>query len=298
MPSSKRIAVIGSTGQLGSDIMQILTASDRYEVTPLPHDRLDITNRKSVTDALGRKQFDVVVNCAAFHRVDECEDRPEEALRVNALGAFEVGRACRESNSQCVFVSTDYVFGGDKGSPYTEEDAPDPINVYGISKVAGELFVQEAASRWLILRVASLYGMAGARGKGGNFVETILAKARAGDPIKVVNDVWMSPTYTRDVAAALDVLIQLGVTGVCHATNSGYCTWFEFAREALRLTGFEHRIEPITSDAYLSKARRPRNSSLEGLRLRATLGHTLRPWREALQAYLAEKGHLISSFAG
>ena len=285
----KRVAVIGSTGQLGTDVVTVLREHD-YEVVPLSHADIECTDPRKVRSVLSSTRPDIVINSAAFVRVDECEDHPLEAFRINALGALHVARACTEIGALCVHVSTDYVFNGEKNEPYTEGDPTRPINVYGVSKVAGELFVQQAASRWLILRVASLYGKAGARGKGGNFVETILAKARAGEPIRVVNDTWMSPTYTRDAAAALVPLTQSGATGVFHAANSGSCTWFEFAREALRLWGGDNGIEPITSKAYFSKARRPKNSSLASGRLQETLGHTMRPWREALSAYLAAKG--------
>jgi len=294
-PFSRRIAVIGSAGQLGSDIAQVLAATKRYDVTSLTHDQMDVTDHGSVGEVLNPGRFDVVVNCAAFHRVEECEQRPDEALRVNALGALEVARACRAAGSLCAFVSTDYVFSGTKGMAYTEDDEAGPINAYGVSKVAGELFVQEAASRWLILRVASLYGKAGSRGKGGNFVETILTKARAGEPISVVNDIWMSPTYTHDVAIAVDGLIQAGATGLYHTANHGCCTWYEFACETLRLLGFEHRIEPTSSEAYASKVRRPRNSSLHSLQLERVLGRAMRPWRRALLDYLVEKGHVSAA---
>ncbi len=297
MPSFKRVAVIGSAGQLGSDIVRVLAASSGYEVTPLTHDQVNVTDRTAVMAVLGRDPFTVVVNCAAFHRVDECEDRPDEAFRVNALGALEVARACWATGSVCVFISTDFIFGGAKKSPYTEADQPDPINVYGASKVAGEFLVRQTAPSHLILRVASLYGKVGPRGKGSNFVETILARARAGEAIRVVDDITMSPTYTYDVACLLHALLEASATGVYHATNSGYCTWLEYASEALRLVSSSALVEPITSNAYPSKARRPKNSSLKSLGIEQMLGRPMRPWQQALQAYLVEKGHLAATGA-
>jgi dTDP-4-dehydrorhamnose reductase len=292
MPSLKRVAVVGSTGQLGSDVVQVLSNAGRYEVTALPRGRMDVTDRESVTRALAGSHFDVVVNCAAFTRVDECEDRPDEALLVNARGAYEVVRACGQARALCVFFSTDYVFSGEKGSSYTEEDCPAPVNVYGISKLAGELLVQEAASRWLILRIASVFGKSGNPGKGGNFVETILSKARSGGPVQVVNDMWMSPAYTMDVARALDGLIQADVAGLYHGANAGRCTWFEFACEAVRMVGLDAKVEPISSDHYLSRARRPRDSSMQSSRIEQTLGRSMPFWQDALEAYLVETGHI------
>ncbi len=289
---SRRVAVVGSMGQLGSDLVQVLTESGRYEVSPISQDQMDVTDRGNVMRVLSDGCFDVVVNCSAFTWVDECEDRPGEALQVNAQGAFEVARACSEVGSLCVFISTDYVFSGDKGGPYMEEDKPDPINVYGVSKLAGELLVQQAASHWLIVRIASVFGKSGAQGKGGNFIETILSKSRSKEPVRVVNDIWMSPTYTMDVAGVLDELIQINATGLYHAANSGRCTWHEFAREAVRMIGLDTEVEPIPSDAYPTRARRPKDSSMESVRLLDTLGHSLRPWQEALRAYLVEKGYM------
>ncbi len=233
-----------------------------------------------------------MVNCAAFVRVDEAEDRAEEALRVNGLGALNVARVCAEIDALCVYISTDYVFDGEKGSPYTENDAPHPINVYGVSKLGGEYLVQEACPRWLIARMASLFGKAGSSGKGGNFVETILAKAKAGESLRLVDDIRMSPTYTRDAAHALERLLRERSLGLFHLANGGNCTWYEFACKALEVVGMGNRIEPISSSSYPMKARRPKNSSLESTKLGLSLKECLRPWHEALKAYLMEKGHV------
>lgn len=289
--------MIGGTGQLGSDVVRVLGADAAYEVVPLPHDRLEVADPEQVDAVLGGGGFDIVVNCAAFHRVDECEERVDEAFRVNAEGAWRVARACAAAGALCVFVSTDYVFAGDKGGPYTEDDRPEPVNVYGVSKVAGELLVRQACTRSLVLRISSVFGQAGARGKGGNFIEAILGKARAGGPVRVVNDQWMSPTYTRDAAEALAGLLRAGATGVYHACNAGRCTWWEFAREAVRQVGLPVEVEPITADAFPSKARRPRDSSMRSLRLADAIGRPSRPWQEALAAYLIEKGHVSRAAA-
>ncbi len=289
-----RVAVIGNTGQLGTDLLNALVEAGSYEVFGLSHREIECTDPASVEKRLKTLRPDVVVNCAAFVRVDESEDRPEETFRVNSLGALHVARACAEIDALCVYISTDYVFDGEKGSPYTESDAPHPINVYGVSKLAGEYLVQETCPRWLIARLASLFGRAGSSGKGGNFVETILAKAKSGEPLRLVDDIRMSPTYTRDAAQALERLLRERTLGLFHLVNAGHCTWYEFACQAMEVVGLQHRIEPISALEYPMKARRPKDSSLESTKLNPTLKECLRPWREALKAYLREKGYLSS----
>lgn len=181
-----RVAVIGSLGELGSDLVGVLPNVEGYDVTPLSHEQLDVTNRKDVETIVAQKVFDVLVNCAGFTRVEDCEDSPAEALLVNAQGAFEVARACAIADSLCVYVSTDYVFGGDKGSSYLESDPVGPVNVYGTSKLAGAFLVRQTSKRWLIVRISSAFGKVGSRVNGGNFVETIIAKARSGSAVQVL----------------------------------------------------------------------------------------------------------------
>lgn len=284
-----RIAVIGSRGQLGSDLVAVLQAVEGYEVIPLTRDDIDVADPESVLPALAAAQPAVVVNCAAAVRVDECEDRPEEAFRVNALGALHVARACAAQDARCVYISTDFVFDGEKGEPYAEDDRPRPINVYGASKLAGEFLVQQTGCRWLIIRTASLFGKAGARGKGGNFVDTIIAKARRGESIKVISDIRMSPTYARDAALMLERLLRNGATGHVHLTNAGSCTWYEFARACLDLAHAGGTLEPVLSRHYSMNAPRPRNSSMASIRLSPLGVESMRPWPLALRDYLAER---------
>jgi dTDP-4-dehydrorhamnose reductase len=289
-----RVAVIGSAGQLGTDLVDILRKAGDYEVFGLAHREMECSDPISIEKGLKKARPDVVINCAAFVRVDEAEGRPEEAFRVNGVGALNVAKACAELDALCVYVSTDYVFDGTKGAPYTETDAPHPINFYGVSKLAGEYLVQATCPRWLIVRMASLFGKAGSSGKGGNFVETILAKAKAGEPLRLVNDIRMSPTYTRDAAQALERLLFQTASGLFHCTNAGNCTWYEFACKALELMGLDSSVEPVSSSNYPMQARRPRDSSLEGSKLDSSLKGARRPWHEALKDYLIEKGHLSS----
>jgi len=285
-----RVAVLGSTGQLGTDLVRALEEAGRYAVIPLTHAQVECARPESVRAALGALKADVVVNCAGYVQVDQCEDRPDEAFQINASGALHVARVCEETGALCVYTSTDYVFSGEKREPYTEDDAPCPVNVYGVSKVAGEYLVRQRCRRWLIVRVASLFGAAGSRGKGGrNFVETILGQARRGETLRVVGDIRMSPVYAHDAARTLERLISDRATGLFHVANRGSCTWYEFARRALELTGTHARLEAISAAEYSSRARRPGNSSLSSLRLPADSQAPSRSWEDSLRAYLVER---------
>jgi dTDP-4-dehydrorhamnose reductase len=235
-----------------------------------------------------------IINCAAFVRVDDCESLAREAFAVNAIGALNVARLAAESGAKCIYISTDYVFDGNKDTPYIESDAPAPINVYGTSKLAGEYLVEQAAPDWSVVRVASLFGKTGARGKGGNFVETILARARKAEPLKVIDDIQISPTYTRDAAQAIAQLIAADGAGIIHAANSGSCTWFEFAKTALELCQLTAPLEAVPSSQFPTPARRAKNSALASARLQQEFAITMPHWRNALSAYLAEKGYLPS----
>jgi dTDP-4-dehydrorhamnose reductase len=253
---------------------------------------VDVTQPSSVAAAMSETKPDAVINCAAYHRVDECEDKPLETLDVNAIGALNVARACEEIGTVCVFISSDYVFDGSQTNSYREEDRPNPLNVYGVSKMAGEHFVQQACERWVVVRVASLFGAAGASGKGGNFVETILAKASSGSPLGVVDDIYMSPTYTLEAAETLETVLNKGGRGLYHITNAGSVTWYRFARKILDLTGVQADLKPTESKDWPTKARRPANSSLTTSRDDSEAGGAMRDWEDALKAYLAEKGHV------
>src|SRR5689334_1657882 len=217
----RRVAILGSTGQLGTDLVEILRQDNRFDVIPLSHQEADCTKADQVRDVIVKLRPDDVINCAAFVRVDDCEDQAHVAFEVNAIGALNVARACATVDARCVYISTDYVFDGTKEAAYVESDTSNPIKVYGASKLAGEYLVRQAAARWLIVRVASLFGKTGARGKGGNFIETILAKAKRGELLRVVNDIRVSPTYTRNAAETLRALLVEDATGIVHAANAG-----------------------------------------------------------------------------
>jgi dTDP-4-dehydrorhamnose reductase len=293
MSSSRPLAILGASGQLGSDIVRAAAAAG-VEHVGLRHEDIEVTDPQSLATTLGRVRPCAVINSAAFHQVDRCEEDPSEAYRVNAVGSLLAARAAREVGARYVYISTDYVFDGrrDPKTKYEEIDPPAPLNVYGASKLAGEQLGALTLDDHLIVRVSSLFGVAGARGKGGNFIETILKKAREGGPLKVVNDQWMTPTYTGDAGDAIVKLAMGNATGVVHVTNPESCTWHAFASEAVSLAGLGVAIEPVSASTFPSKVRRPRNSAMATRRLQELIGTPLRPWQKALRAYLAAKGHL------
>lgn len=258
------------------------------------HDRLDLTQPATLFEAFQASPPAVVVNAAAFHQVDRCEDDPESAFQVNAVGALHAARAAKAAGARFVHVSTDYVFDGKKGAgeAYDETDTPGPLNVYGTSKLAGEHAVLHSHPTALVVRVASLFGAAGSRGKGGNFIENILRKGKEEGRLRIVNDQWMTPTYTRHAAAAIVQLGQRAASGVVHATNTGAATWHAFASKAVELAGLKIPVEPISAASFPSKAARPANSALSTKKLARLLGAPLPAWPAALEEYLREKGHV------
>lgn len=283
-----KIAVIGSTGQFGTDLMEIL--SKDHEVVGLNHQDIEIADYNSCL-ILKQSRPDVIINTAAFHKTDQCEKEPLKTFSVNALGARNIALISKEIDSTVVFVSTDYVFDGFKNEPYTEDDTPCPLNTYGISKLAAEYFIRQNP-KYYIIRIASVFGVAGASGKGGNFVETMITKAKNNEKIKVVDDMWMSPTYTKDAAVVLKGILDSQLPfGVYHATNNGYCSWYEFAKEIFRILELNPDLNPVKADPNYGLARRPRFSALRSVRLS---GYDLesRDWKEALCAYLFEKGYI------
>ena len=273
-----KAAVIGAGGQLGSDLV------DAFDAVPLSHQDVDVTDPDSI-DILREIMPDLVINAAAYVRVDDAEDQAEEAFRVNAVGALNVARACDKIGAINVFISTDYVFDGAKGEPYGEDDPVNPINIYGLSKLAGEIATRNYSSKHYVIRVASLYGRAGS----GNFVKSIIKKARDEGEIRVVDDVFMSPTYTKDVSNILRKFLDIRPEfGVYHLVNEGHCSWYDFARGILNILGEEVPAAPIKSEDLGRRARRPAISALENGKLHS-LGLEMRGWEEALRDYMAEE---------
>jgi dTDP-4-dehydrorhamnose reductase len=280
-----RIAVLGSAGQLGRDLLPRL----KGEVIPLTRADIDLTASEHALGRLEGIRPDVLVNCAAYNLVDKAEDDPGPAFAVNEEGAVALAVACAALEIKLVHVSTDYVFGSDttRTTPYLETDTPGPVSQYGRSKLAGEAFVRRYRQH-LAVRTCGLYGVWGSGGKGGNFVETMLRVAGQGKPLRVVADQRCTPTYTADLAEGIARLIEKGTTGLIHLTNSGDCTWHEFAAKIFELSGITADLTPITSAEFGAKAKRPGYSVLGSNRVAET-DVQLRPWPDALTAYLEER---------
>jgi dTDP-4-dehydrorhamnose reductase len=277
--------VIGAQGQLGYDLMRVL-GEGTIGVT---HQDVDVTDSDGVLQLLQSHRPDWVLNTAAFHRVDDCEANPALALAVNATGAFNVARASRTVGARHVFFSSDYVFGGGaaraRGVPRLESEAPQPLSVYGVSKVAGEQLVRQAHPESLVIRSAGLYGMSTSR-KGHTFPELMLHLASTQPVVRVVEDQVLSPTFTSDLADATARLMRDDASGLLHVVNAGECSWFEFAAATYELTGTKANLEPQTTAQAARRAPRPPYSAMASEQPAARL----RPWREALGEYLHRKG--------
>lgn len=266
---------------LGQDL--VAHFSTRHEVVPLDRNQADITDASLLSRAISRAEPDVIVHAAAFTAVDDCERQPELAFRVNAEGTGNLAQICRQSDIPMLYLSTDYVFDGEKASPYVETDSPAPLNVYGKSKLKGERYVADLVESFWIVRTSWLFGPL-----GRNFVRSILQQARRGEPLRVVSDQVGAPTYTADLAEKLEEILEKGSSGIYHVTNQGYCSWFEFAKEILQQSGLNQvAVSAIPTSASGRAASRPRNSRLAPARLESEGFDLLPPWRDALRRYLA-----------
>jgi dTDP-4-dehydrorhamnose reductase len=283
-----RILVFGGWGQLGTDLA--LACEGRHDLVRPRRSEVDLADADAVRRAVGQGRPDFVIDAAAFHKVEACEQQPAAAFAVNAVGAWSVARAAAERGARPVFVSTDYVFDGANEAGYVEADAPRPVNVYGVTKAAGERLVELAAPGALIVRASGLFGHAGSSGKGGNFIETMLALASRGEPISVVDDRTFSPTSTADLARRLLLLLESGrAEGIYHLTNAGSCSWFELAQATFELARVQADLSPRAS--LPGDVPRPRSSVLLDTRTQAEGLPPAPPWRDALNRYLTEREH-------
>ena len=282
-----RVLVAGAGGMLGRAVVAAL-ASAGVEAVGLDRAALDVTSAPACQEAVGDLRPELVVNCAAYTKVDLAEDEPDLANLVNGRGAGHLAAAAAAQGAGVVYFSTDFVFDGRKGAPYVESDPPAPLSAYGRSKWAGEEATRAANPEHLILRTAWLFGP-----HGPNFVSTMLRLARERDQLRVVDDQVGSPTYTLDLAAALAAalpgLLSRRLSGVFHLTNQGSTTWLGLAQRALDRAGLNVDLGPTTSARYGAKAIRPACSVLDCGRL-AGLGVSLRPWTEAVDEYVDEYG--------
>ena len=289
-----KIAVIGSNGQLGADLLKTLSKYPDIKPFGITHQDVEVSNENSVKNHIYELNPNIVINCAAFHQIDECEKNPNLAFQINALGALNVAQVCSELNAFCVYISTDYVYNGNKNSPYTELDATSPINIYGTSKLAGEHITSQKCPDSLIIRLSSLFGKAGSKGKGGNFIEAIINKAKTESRLQVVNDIYISPTYTVDAATTILKLINHKAKGLVNVTNSisSDCTWFTLAKQALEFCEIDVQIDAISSANYPSVANRPIYSALNNQKAEHITGNQIPDWTDAVKRYLMEKQYI------
>lgn len=273
-----KVALTGADGMLGHAVRR--TFSD-LNLIPFSHAELDVTSLDDAVTKLRDARPDYLIHAAAFTNVDACETEPEAAYLVNGIGTRNVTIACEETRCPIIHISSDYVFDGMKTSPYDEWDTPRPVSKYGISKLMAEEFVSSLTNRFYIVRTSWLYGS-----NGKNFVDTIIRLLAEQDTLRVVNDQFGSPTLTDDLARLLRELIGHGY-GIYHATNSGVCTWYEFAVGIMEKRGISKKILPVTSEEFNRPARRPANSALNDTMLRLEGIPPLRHWEDALDEYLS-----------
>jgi len=288
----KKILLIGADGQLGTDLKKMLSSSYKL-FCPLVKE-LNITKFDKVREYITQNTPDLIINTAAFHQVDECEKNPQKSFLVNTAAVKNLAEICREKNISLVHISTDYVFGLDKKRriPYTEDDLPGPVNIYGISKLAGEYCIRYILEKYFIIRPAALFGVAGPKGKKENFVELMLRLAQEKEEVKVKNDEFTTPTYTKELAENITKLIKTQEYGIYHMTSQGECSWYEFTKKIFELTNTKVNCQPVSSDEFLMTAKRPHYSVLENKHLKEIGIDKMSHWKEALEKYLKEKGHI------
>ena len=283
-----KIVVLGSNGQLGSDLMQVLACGN--ELIASTKVNLDASGDNVMLQLEAYATADYIINCIATTNVDGCEDNPQAAFVINSGFVVQLAQFCQTHDITLIHLSTDYVFDGMNKSPYTETEQPKPLNVYGLSKYAGEIAIQNYAAKHFILRVSSLFGVAGASGKGGNFVTTMLRLANEKDSWTVIDDQLTCPTHTLDIARAIKALIEQKVTeyGIYNCVSSSSCSWFEFTQEILRQTGNDPaKVQPVSYHEYKFKALRPQYGIMAVAKL--SKYYVMPSYQAALSEYLKLK---------
>ncbi len=280
----RKLLITGSNGMLGKALVERL--SKKYSIKAITREDADITDLNTITKVITKIKPDIVIHTAAYTKVDDCESNSIHAYKVNAIGTRNVAVACQRIDASMVYISTDYVFDGTKNAPYIEFDAANPISIYGKTKLAGEEFVRQILNRFYIVRTSWLYGEGGV-----NFVDTIINKANTEKELKIVNDQRGSPTYTKDLADKIDEIISRERYGIYHVTNSGSCSWFEFAKKIIDITNIGHiRLISIKSSELNRLAKRPANSVLQNFMLELEGIPLLRSWEEAVREYIEKTG--------
>ncbi len=309
----KKVLVTGAKGQLGKKIIELMGAD--FDLVLTDADTMDITDKLKVHEVIKSESPNFIIHGAAYTAVDKAEENEELCRKINALGTKNIAETAREFDIPLIYISTDYVFDGKKNSPYIETDQPSPLSVYGMTKYEGENFIREICEKYYIIRSAWIFGELPENHPGTNFVETMLCLAKEHDSLNIVNDQIGSPTYTKDLVEIIRPIIRswdLGLRasetsqvlkhksqdlnpktqvpcGVYHMSGIGACSWYDFAKEIFRLENIKIKLNPITTDQYPQKAKRPACSYLDKSKIEKALNVKVRPWQEMLREYLESR---------
>ena len=281
------ILVTGSTGQLGSDVVQELLKRGYSTLSP-NRSELNLCSEDNIRNYILNSNCEAIVHCAAYTQVDKAEDEKDLCIKINATATKHIAKCAKILDIPMIYISTDYVFDGTKDGKYTENDETNPINIYGESKLAGEKYVQEILDKYYIVRTSWVFNI-----NGKNFIETMLRLSKANNQLSIVNDQIGSPTYTKDLSRLLVDMLETSKYGLYHATNEGYCSWYEFANTIFKLANINIDIKAINSNEYASRAKRPMNSKLSKDKLIEYGFKPLPHWEDALKDYLIRRGDLL-----
>lgn len=281
------ILVTGSTGQLGSDVVKELLKRGYSTLSP-NRSELNLCSEDNIRNYILNSNCEAIVHCAAYTQVDKAEDEKDLCIKINATATKHIVKCAKILDIPMIYISTDYVFDGTKDGEYTENDETNPINIYGESKLAGEKYVQEILDKYYIVRTSWVFNI-----NGKNFIETMLRLSKANNQLSIVNDQIGSPTYTRDLSRLLVDMLETSKYGLYHATNEGYCSWYEFADTIFKLANINIDIKAINSNEYASRAKRPLNSKLSKDKLIEYGFKPLPHWEDALKDYLIRRGDLL-----
>ena len=281
------ILVTGSTGQLGSDVVKELLKRGYSTLSP-NRSELNLCSEDKIRNYILNSNCEAIVHCAAYTQVDKAEDEKDLCIKINATATKHIAKCAKILDIPMIYISTDYVFDGTKDGKYTENDETNPINIYGESKLAGEKYVQEILDKYYIVRTSWVFNI-----NGKNFIETMLRLSKANNQLSIVNDQIGSPTYTKDLSRLLVDMLETSKYGLYHATNEGYCSWYEFANTIFKLANINIDIKAINSNEYASRAKRPMNSKLSKDKLIEYGFKPLPHWEDALKDYLIRRGDLL-----
>lgn len=275
-----KILVTGVKGQLGYDVVKALE-SRGYQPVGVDREEMDLMNNNMIQNFIMNLKPEAIIHCAAYTAVDQAEEEVEICYQINAEAVKVIAECAKTLDIPMIYISTDYVFDGTKASEYVETDIPNPINVYGASKLKGEQYVQQLLEKFYIVRISWVFGI-----NGNNFIKTMQRLGNEQDQLNIIHDQVGSPTYTAHLAPLLVDMIETDQYGIYHATNEGYCSWYEFADEIFKQSQLDVMLHPITTDQYKTKAKRPLNSKMSKQKLSDYGFHRLPTWQEALKNYI------------